>query len=270
MSTSIGVLLVGCGEYTTGFIETSTGTQTSTDKSAGVILLTVIDLRNRDLVSRVALCGRNSKRMAQVQQHIDTVLKGRYGNISIDGIEMFPSPSEDEDDVLMYERAIDTFSKGDLCIITTPDPTHAPIALAASNRGLHVMIAKPITQDIESHQSLIRAARQSNVLICLRMSHSAICSAHASIQVASITRDSIRCMRMLVLESLILVCQTTSLPTCHSLRHNCLHSNGGSPRRATPAISATISIHITSIFCVRICANSRIDLVVCMQWVAPA
>lgn len=57
MSTSkVDVLMVGTGEYTTGYVG---GKAADSDKGAGVVALTMFDLRRRSKVERVGMCGVN-------------------------------------------------------------------------------------------------------------------------------------------------------------------------------------------------------------------
>jgi len=58
MSTNskLDVLMVGTGEYTTGYVG---GTAADSDKGAGVVALTMFDLRRRNKVHRVGMCGVN-------------------------------------------------------------------------------------------------------------------------------------------------------------------------------------------------------------------
>lgn len=53
---TVNVLMVGTGEYTTGFVG---GGRADSDKGAGVVALTMFDLRRRGKVDRVAMCGVN-------------------------------------------------------------------------------------------------------------------------------------------------------------------------------------------------------------------
>ena len=55
-SSKIDVLMVGTGEYTTGYVG---GTAADSDKGAGVVALTMFDLRRRGKVDRVGMCGVN-------------------------------------------------------------------------------------------------------------------------------------------------------------------------------------------------------------------
>jgi len=60
-SSSVDVLMVGTGEYTTGFVG---GTAADSDKGAGVVALTMFDLRRRSKVDRLAMCGVNGKKVS--------------------------------------------------------------------------------------------------------------------------------------------------------------------------------------------------------------
>ena len=52
----------------------------------------------------------------------------------------------------------------DAVTISTPDHTHAVIAMAAMQRGIHVYVQKPLTHNIEEARRLTEAARQYQVV----------------------------------------------------------------------------------------------------------
>lgn len=56
MSGKCNVLMVGTGEYTTGYVG---GSAADSDKGAGVVALTMFDLRRRGKVDRMGMCGVN-------------------------------------------------------------------------------------------------------------------------------------------------------------------------------------------------------------------
>ncbi len=56
LASKANVLMVGTGEYTTGYVG---GTAADSDKGAGVVALTMFDLRRRGKVERVGMCGVN-------------------------------------------------------------------------------------------------------------------------------------------------------------------------------------------------------------------
>ena len=54
--SKVNVLMVGTGEYTTGYVG---GKAADSDKGAGVVALTMFDLRRRGKVDRCGMCGVN-------------------------------------------------------------------------------------------------------------------------------------------------------------------------------------------------------------------
>merc|ERR1712038_618068 len=54
---------------------------------------------------------------------------------------------------------------GDVAIIFTPDDTHFDIAMKCVEKGMHVMVTKPIVQTLEHHKTLAKAAEEKNVLV---------------------------------------------------------------------------------------------------------
>ena len=51
----VNVLMIGSGEYTTGYVD---GKASDSDKGAGVVALTMFDLRRRGKVDHLAIVGR--------------------------------------------------------------------------------------------------------------------------------------------------------------------------------------------------------------------
>ncbi len=66
---------------------------------------------------------------------------------------------------MAYEKAMNTYKAGDACTIFTPDDTHFAIALAAIERGMHVLLAKPLVKTLEQHKILLSAANKNGVLV---------------------------------------------------------------------------------------------------------
>ena len=54
--SKVDVLMVGTGEYTTGYVG---GGAADSDKGAGVVALTMFDLRRRGKVDKISMCGVN-------------------------------------------------------------------------------------------------------------------------------------------------------------------------------------------------------------------
>ena len=159
----INVLMIGTGEYTTGYVG---GSAADSDKGAGVVALTMFDLRRRDKVDRVGMCGVNGKKFPGIRQHMQTNIANVYKDMDI---TCDTYPKDTEVDPKAYEAAIQTFSKGDVAIIFTPDDTHFDIAMACIQHGMHVMVTKPIVQTLEHHVKLAQAAKENNVLVAVEV-----------------------------------------------------------------------------------------------------
>ncbi|CAI7773964.1 unnamed protein product, partial [Closterium sp. NIES-53] len=63
-----------------------------------------------------------------------------------------------QEDEAAYLTAMARMQPGDMVTIFTPDNTHYPIALAAIQHGLHVLIAKPAVKSLQHHHHLVQAA----------------------------------------------------------------------------------------------------------------
>lgn len=155
--------MVGTGEYTTGYVG---GTAADSDKGAGVVALTMFDLRRRNKVDRVAMCGVNGKKFPGIRQHMQANIGDVYKGMDLT-CETFPA--DDQVDPKAYESASEAFKPGDVAVIFTPDDTHYDIALKCVQQGMHVMVTKPIVQNLKHHQALAKAAQEKNVLVAVEV-----------------------------------------------------------------------------------------------------
>jgi D-galacturonate reductase len=162
-NTAINVLMIGTGEYTTGFVQ---GSPSKSDKAAGVVALTMFDLRRRGKVGQIGLCGTNGLKFEGIRAHMKQAIEGVYKDMNI---ECTTYPKDDEVNSRAYITAIDNMHPGDIAIIFTPDDTHFEIALAAISRGLHVLVTKPIVQTLEHHRILYEEAKKKNVLVAIEV-----------------------------------------------------------------------------------------------------
>lgn len=156
-NTKANVLMVGTGEYTTGY-----GGAAKSDKNAGVVALTMFDLRRREKVDRVGMVGVNGKKFPNIRAHMHKNISQVYDDMDLT-CETWPA--DDKVDPQAYIGAASQFQPGDIAVIFTPDDTHFSIALECINRGMHVMVTKPIVQTLEDHHKLARAAKKMNVLV---------------------------------------------------------------------------------------------------------
>jgi D-galacturonate reductase len=159
----INVLMVGSGEYTTGFVN---GSASKSDKAAGVVALTMFDLRNRGKVDRLAICGVNGMKFPAIREHMNKAIADVYDGLDVT-VDTFPA--DDAVDPSAYVAALDSFHPGDAVTIFTPDDTHFEIAMAAVERGLHVLLTKPAVMTLEHHRLLHQASVKRGVIVSVEV-----------------------------------------------------------------------------------------------------
>ena len=155
------VLMVGTGEYTTGYVA-STGKASTSDKKIGVVGLCMFDLRRRGLVSDLSMVGVSGRKFPAIRSHLQKNISEAYKNLDVSFTSF---PADDKTDPDAYKEAIDKLPKGSAVTIFTPDSTHFPIALYAIQRGHHILITKPATKLLADHLALLAASRKHNVFV---------------------------------------------------------------------------------------------------------
>ncbi|KAL4897162.1 hypothetical protein BDV59DRAFT_169928 [Aspergillus ambiguus] len=153
------VLMVGTGEYTTGYVG---GAASGSDKKVGVVGLTLFDLRRRGKVGDLSMVGVSGRKFPGIRAHLKKNIADVYNNLDTSFTSF---PADDQTDPDAYKAAIDALPAGSAITIFTPDPTHFPIALYAIQRKIHVMITKPATQRLADHLTLIEEARKHGVFV---------------------------------------------------------------------------------------------------------
>ncbi|KAJ0117728.1 d-galacturonic acid reductase [Diaporthe amygdali] len=155
----LNVLMIGTGEYTTGFVG---GGASGSDKKVGVVGLSMFDLRRRGKVGKLGMAGVNGKKFPAIREHLNKNIQQVYNNLDT-SFDSFPDNNTVDPDA--FKKAIDQLKPGDAITIFTPDTTHFPIALYAIERGIHVMITKPAVKLLEHHIKLIEAAEKAGVYV---------------------------------------------------------------------------------------------------------
>ncbi|KFY89294.1 hypothetical protein V500_05803 [Pseudogymnoascus sp. VKM F-4518 (FW-2643)] len=155
----LNVLMVGTGEYTTGFVD---GKASGSDKKVGVVGLTLFDLRRRGKVGKLSMVGVSGNKFPAIREHLKKNITDAYNGLDT-SFESFPANDARDPDA--YKTAIDALSPGDAITIFTPDTTHYPIALYAIERKIHVLLTKPATKTLEHHQQLVEAAKKAGVFV---------------------------------------------------------------------------------------------------------
>lgn len=162
--SKMSVLMVGTGEYTTGYVP---GAEVASDKKAGIVGTTLFDLRRRGLVDRLLMAGTNGTKFPEIRKHLDSVLAKTYRDMDVQ-FDSYPA-DEVPRDGNAYRPALDTMKPGDSVIVFTPDDTHYQIAMEAIEKGLHVLIAKPIVKTVEEHLALMQKANEKGVVVAMEV-----------------------------------------------------------------------------------------------------
>ncbi len=161
---TINALMIGTGEYTTGYVH---GAAAQSDKGAGVVALTLMDLRQQGRIGRLAMAGTNGTRFPGIRVHLQQRIAEVYQDMDV-SVDTFPADDVSSDPAA-YRTALQQLSPGDVCTVFTPDDTHFRIAMDAVEHGCHVLIAKPLVKTVEQHQALAAAAEQHNVLVAMEV-----------------------------------------------------------------------------------------------------
>ena len=164
MKSSLNALMIGTGEYTTGYVH---GTASASDKGAGVVALSLFDLRRRGRLNQLHLAGTNGTKFPGIRSHIDTVIGQRYEGMNT-SFATYPS-DETPSDPQAYLKALEQLQAGDIVIVFTPDDTHFKIAMAAIENDCHVLVAKPLVKTLPEHQQLVAAAQRHDVLVAMEV-----------------------------------------------------------------------------------------------------
>lgn len=156
------VLVIGTGEYVTGLVH---GSESTSDKGAGIIALTLFDLRERGLVSEIILAGSNGSKFPLVRSHFNQLIAKRYGmDISFQSF-----PDDDQKDPTAWKFALQKLDPGDAVLVFTPDDLHYEMAHTAASKGLNVLVAKPIVKTVAEHDSLIKISREKKGIIAMEV-----------------------------------------------------------------------------------------------------
>lgn len=159
----IDVLVVGTGEYVTGMAGEEVA---QSDKSFGVVALSLFDMRQRGLVGEITLAGRNGKRFKAIREHFDTNLKAAYPTLDVSFNAL---PADDNIDKHAYKTALSQLKKGSAVMIFTPDDTHFTIARDALEAGMHVLVAKPLVKTLAEHKTLAQMSTEKELLLMLEV-----------------------------------------------------------------------------------------------------
>jgi D-galacturonate reductase len=163
--STVSVVCVGTGEYTTGYGLNSA----KTDKGKGVVVLTMLDLKRRGLVSDICIAGVSGSKLPSIREHMRNGIENSYPGSKFDTSAIKTYPNDTVNDPLAYKEALDAAPKGSVVTVFTPDDTHFSICMDAIQKGHHVLVTKPAVMTLQDHLSLIAAGKKHNVLVAVEM-----------------------------------------------------------------------------------------------------
>lgn len=156
--------MIGTGEYTTGFGANSS----KTDKSCGVVALTLLDLKLRGLVGGLHLAGTSGGKLPAIREHMERSLRGNFPGSPFD-LTIATYPADGVTDAVAYRAALSALPRGSAVTIFTPDDTHFSIAMDCVAAGMHVLVTKPIVMTLAQHRELLAAATKAKVLVAVEV-----------------------------------------------------------------------------------------------------
>ena len=121
---TLKALMIGTGEYTTGYVH---GAAAASDKKAGVVALTLLDLRRRGHIDRLAMAGTNGKKFPGIRRHLKEQIGDVYRDMSV-AFDTFPDDTVSRDP-LAWKTALATMSPGDIVTVFTPSVTFVPFGM---------------------------------------------------------------------------------------------------------------------------------------------
>ena len=146
----INIVMIGSGHYATG--QTSLSGNTATDKDYGVLLPSVLFLRYKGRVGRIAICGQSGDKLAAIRAKIEPWAT-RPG---ID-IEFEAYPTAGLHDAKAYIRALDDMPRPCAALIAVPDDLHVEIMLACAAREIPFLIVKPAVTTLKDFYRVMKA-----------------------------------------------------------------------------------------------------------------
>lgn len=161
----VAVLMVGTGEYTTGFGASSA----KTDKAAGVVALAMLDLRRRGLVGELAMAGTSGGKFPAMRAHMRRAIDEAYPGSGFDAGSIRTFPEDGATDAGAYRAALAALPRGSAVTVFTPDDTHFAIAMDCVRAGHHVLVTKPVVMRLAEHRELAAAAAAAGVLVCVEV-----------------------------------------------------------------------------------------------------
>lgn len=153
----LNVVIVGAGHYSTG--ATVLSGKKTTDKDYGVLLPSVLALRARGMVGKVAVVGRDGTKLNSLSDRISE-MSNQYGwdnDISF-------VPNKGEINEYAYIDAIKEMPRPCVVLIAVPDHIHMDVMLCCIENNAHFMVVKPAVTKLDDLYVLLNKLDVNPVL----------------------------------------------------------------------------------------------------------
>jgi predicted dehydrogenase len=153
----LNVVIVGAGHYTTG--ENRTMGTHSTDKDLGVLLPSLLCLKEMGLISKISIVGRDGNKINQVFHKWGL----RAGRSSIMN-EIYLFPNKGETNEFEFRRVLSIAEKGSVVIIATPDLFHKDVIVECIKNSLSYLVLKPAVTNLRDLNNILELHKNKSIL----------------------------------------------------------------------------------------------------------
>lgn len=153
---NLNVLIIGSGHYSTGL--TSISSSKETDKDNGVLLPSILALKDEGGIGIVAVAARNGDKLQSLKPRLERWNR-EYGWSK--DVSFFPGTGEIKEDA--YLDALKSIPKPCVALIAVPDSLHRKVILDCIEYGVHFLIVKPAVTSLKDYYHVAEKLKSSDV-----------------------------------------------------------------------------------------------------------
>ena len=135
--------------------------KTAVSAAGTVMLASSFKAKNKVNIAIIGVGGRGAENWRECSNENIVALCDVSDDAAARGFKAFPEAKRFKDFRVMFDKMA---RKIDAVIISTPDHTHFPAAMAAMELGKHVYVEKPLAHNIWQLRTLSKAARHYKII----------------------------------------------------------------------------------------------------------
>ena len=151
------VLIIGNGHYATG-MTTLSGIR-KTDKDSGVLLPSVLALKDHGYIDQIGIAARDGDKLLQIKGRL-AFWKEKFE--WSEEIRLFPKSGQIDDKA--YEKALSAMPKPCVALIAVPDYLHKEVMLACISHGVSFLVVKPALIRLEDLYEVLQKIEEKPIL----------------------------------------------------------------------------------------------------------